>query len=39
MTLRRSLRFIELKGKGHFIFTAEVFDRELKLFRDAMKDQ
>jgi pimeloyl-ACP methyl ester carboxylesterase len=32
-------QFIELKGKGHFIFTAEVFERELKFFRDAMKHQ
>ena len=39
MTLSQSLRFIELKGKGHFTFTAVVFDRELKFFRDAMNDQ
>ena len=32
-------QFVELKGKGHFIFTAEVFDRELKFFRDTMNHQ
>lgn len=32
-------QFVELEGKGHFIFTEEVFDREMAFFRDVLNRQ
>jgi hypothetical protein len=36
---REPKQFVELAGRGHAIFTAEVFDREMDFFREAMRLQ